>query len=453
MRRPYRFAMALLLAIGVAVTGCGKTDKTPPNAPPTQGDVAVLVVDDFGLGKTDYGDETKFPDENCIVGSTDVGSNGADDGLPSKYPHGELVYKVLRDQLSALTPTLTSTATTPRPAAQAGLPPLETKAEWKYRFQGTNKDYRIRLVAAHASGYRTQDVLDEIGVRLNALKSERQAFHRFVINLSFVVIPCNVIKWLDDSEVDGLLVTYNEMLAKDERLRKGLADYTDDGKLTRDAARRPGFTVRVLQKDDLASMRIYLVSAFYRKVSLTVFGAGENKDLKLMAQIYADSHWLRFRDKWIKPGATTGTASPTSDTTDKVIPVGAAGNGIKLGDPPNQTRKALRFPFAPGLWEFVVSASAFSEWKEYDVLNSGEVKLDGHGPSVEPLSFGTSFAAPKLSALEAIYLLKTGRVVCDGHSPPLGYVDLKNTPVDVTTNSPWQNKTSWEGICNDFPQG
>ena len=34
---------------------------------------------------------------------------------------------------------------------------------------------------------------------------------------------------------------------------------------------------------------------------------------------------------------------------------------------------------------------------------------------------GTSFAAPRLSALAGLYLFHDGPVVCDGSVPPLGY--------------------------------
>ena len=116
-------------------------------------------------------------------------------------------------------------------------------------------------------------------------------------------------------------------------------------------------------------------------------------------------------------------------------------------------RKGLPFPFAPALWDFVVSASADAEPAITARLNSGEVKLDAAGPALVPGSFGTSFAAPRLSALEARYLAETGSVACGG-TPPLGYVDLSGSPVlNLSVASPWKNqgKATWPGICATFP--
>ena len=61
--------------------------------------------------------------------------------------------------------------------------------------------------------------------------------------------------------------------------------------------------------------------------------------------------------------------------------------------------------------------------------NSGEVKLDGDWGHKSPDGAtyevaGTSFAAPRLSYLEARYLLTGGQVSCDNYAPPLGYTNI-----------------------------
>jgi len=108
----------------------------------------------------------------------------------------------------------------------------------------------------------------------------------------------------------------------------------------------------------------------------------------------------------------------------------------------------LPFPFAPALWDFVVSVSSVGPH-----LNSGEVTLPGGGPAMEPNHFGTSFAAPRMSALEAMYLLKTGLTNCGAsQNPPLGYVAYYSGPVTVSPTSPWENtdKSAWNSKCATF---
>src|SRR2546427_11946790 len=101
MKGPCGLLLALLVVSGSGL-GAGTLDHaaaaaTASTTRPTPGNVAVLVVDDFGLGK-DPESTLGTKDDNCTVGANDVGSNGAGDDLPpSKYAHGELVYRVLKD--------------------------------------------------------------------------------------------------------------------------------------------------------------------------------------------------------------------------------------------------------------------------------------------------------------------------------------------------------------------
>lgn len=473
MKRLNGVVLALLLAAGVALTGCTKTgdpsgstspSPVPANAPAVPGNVAVLVVDDFGLGKNEQ--VPRGSNDNCTVATTDVGSNGAGDGeLPPGYPHGEAVYQVLRDQLDSLPATAANptTTSTPRPAgllaqvpAGQAAPPatIETSVQWKYTHAGN--DYRLKLVQAHASGYRTDTVLKGVGNKIKELQGAAEKFDRFVINLSFVVIPCDTVKFLEAKELNDLFSAYNELLRSSpssEALKKGLDGYlTSDGSAMDPAkVNDGGFTLRLLQDNRLAPLRPYLVSAYYSRIELNAKFGGQQEIIDPdLRRIYNDPGWNNFLGTWVVPGA----ASP-SPTTPKVIPVGAAGNGLKLfnpKDPMNPTRVSLPFPFAPALWDFVASATA--DPPPGAAVNSGEAKLEGTGPAFAPDSHGTSYAAPRLSAYEARYLLETGRVICDGQKPPLGYVDMtRDTPVDVSTHSPWQNKpkADWPSKCTDFP--
>jgi hypothetical protein len=452
MKGPYGVLLALLVVSGPALTG-GTLDSAAPAAVSstedrTPGNVAVLVVDDFGLGKSRDAEPGTTVD-NCTVGANDVGSNGAGDDLPpSNYAHGELVYRVLRDELTAdLGKTPVTSTATPRPAPAQ---PIETTTEWSYPVDGTS--YTVRLVAVHTDKYRVDDVLNGIRDRITALQQEE--FERFVLNLSFVVVPCDVVGWLNDPDLDDLLKTYDAMIQNDatSTLKAGLQSYlTSSGDLDMSLVRSGGFTAALLQDNALAALRPYLVGAYYKTIDVDNFNAWERP----LSTIYADAGWQSFRDDLIQPGAT-GSAL-------KIIPVGAAGNGVKYADPrldpakahdpANLIRKGLPFPFAPALWDFVVSASVDADPDVTARLNSGEIKLDGTGPGLVPGSFGTSFAAPRLSALETKYLVETGSVVCGGN-PPLGYVDLSASPViKLSVASPWKNlgKADWPSICSTFP--
>ncbi|GAB1693548.1 hypothetical protein [Krasilnikovia sp. M28-CT-15] len=448
MKRPYGTLLALLVLIGPAVGG-GAAAAAPGGSRlggSRAGDVAVLVVDDFGFGK-DPQSKPGARDENCTVGTSDVGSNGAGDDLPiSTYAHGELVYRVLADELTAdLGQPPVGSTTTPRPVPG---PPIETTTDWKFPIGGVS--HTARLVAVHTDKYRTGDILDGIRDRIAALR--RDGFQRFVLNLSFVVIPCDVVSWLNDADLDALLQTYDAMISKDPALRTGLLGYLDTaGELDPGLVRAGDFTAALLRDDGLGPMRPYLAGAFYQTININDFSVKERP----LSTIYDDPGWHGFRKQLVEPGA--------SGATLKVIPVGAAGNGVKYPDPkadPGQARdpahlirRGLPFPFAPALWDFVVSAGADGNREVTARLNSGEVRLDGTGPGLVPGSFGTSFAAPRLSALEAKYLAETGTVVCGG-TPPLGYVDLSASPVlNLSVDSPWKNRerADWPSICGSFP--
>jgi hypothetical protein len=362
------------------------------------------------------------------------------------YAHGELVYRVLRDELTAdLGKTPVASTTTPRPAPA---PPTETTTEWNYPIGG--KPYTVRLVAVHTDKYRTDDILNGIRDRITALR--REGFERFVLNLSFVVIPCDVVGWLADPDLDSLLNTYNIMIQNDptSALKTELLSYLNAvGRLDPALVRSGIFTTKLLRDTKLAALRPYLMGAFYKTIDVNSFGT----QMRPLSTIYFDAAWKTFNDQLIQPG--------TSGASLKVIPVGASGNGVKYVDPSspqaydpaNLIRRGLPFPFAPALWDSVVSVSADAAPDVTARLNSGEVKLDGTGPGLIPGSFGTSFAAPRLSALETKYLAETGFVVCGG-TPPLGYVDMSASPVlNLSVDSPWKNRgrSLWPSMCSTFP--
>jgi len=124
---------------------------------------------------------------------------------------------------------------------------------------------------------------------------------------------------------------------------------------------------------------------------------------------------------------------------------------------PNPASQSLRldFPFAPAMWNSVVSVSALpledADGNRAWYSNSGEVTFDGrwtHTATGMVLE-GTSFAAPRLSHQEALYLLTGGPVQCvtPAHVPPLGYT---NIDAGIFT---WQNlplTTAVTSYCQAF---
>jgi hypothetical protein len=450
VKRPYGSLAALLMLSSVALFACSGTTSGPDR----QAGVAILVVDDFGFGKS-QDEKPGTRDENCTIGANEVGSNGAGDDTPSMYSHGELVYQVARDELSGMLgkPDPGSLTTSPGPTAPPSplpaspsplpnpLPPTETAAEWKA------KDGRpVRLVAVHTQRYKSVEVIEGIKSEVASLvKSQR--FDRFVVNLSFVVIPCDVVDWLSDKDQNALFAAYDQLLAKDTTLRDGLKDFVTGDRLdpvkARAKAPNANLTDTILKDDRLARLRPYLAGAFYNQINGRALGFAEPNrqppQKNALMTVYADQGGKNL-DEFIRTGGD-GISGPV-----KIIPVGAAGNGVKYGEPP--TFVGLPFPFAPALWDYVVSVSSTGPH-----LNSGEVTLPGGGPAMEPNHFGTSFAAPRMSALEAMYLLKTGLTNCGAsQNPPLGYVAYYSGPVSVSPVSPWENtdKSAWNSKCATF---
>ncbi|MFG1603185.1 hypothetical protein [Actinoplanes sp. NPDC049265] len=417
MRRAYAIVLALLLVAGPASAAQAKVPSRP-----VPGNVAVLVVDDFGLGKNPRA-KTGTRTDNCTIGANEVGSNGAGDDLPpSGWSHGELVYRVLKDDLDVVA---------------GGPPDVDTAAltQWTYVIGG--QKYALRAEPVHADRYRVDELLAGLRDRIDALRKD--GFERIVLNLSFVVVPCDVVGWLDDRSLDELLTSYDEMIGHDPTgdLKDALRAYLDgSGRLDPALVRAGGFTTTLLRDKRLTPLHATLTGAYYRTIDVRAF----NADKQPLSTLIHDPAWTSFRRDLLEPGGT-----PT------VVPVGAAGNGVRDA---KGNKVGLPFPFAPALWDFVASASVDADPQIAARFNSGEVKLDGTGPAaLLPGSYGSSFAAPRLSALQAKYLAETGHTGCGG-TPSMGYVDLTGMPtLDLETSSPWKNigKVSWPGICADFP--
>jgi hypothetical protein len=447
MKLSARLTASVLMAAVLILTGCTKT------AGPIKtdfGNVAILVVDDFGFGKRQGAAIGSEKTDTCAAATNDVGSGGAgDDPPPPPYSHGEMVYSVLKNELTAFSALSPGSSTTEQQTTAGVVRNVEKSMEWTY--PATGKTVTLRLEALHVDAYTTADVIAGIKSRITALKNQSgTSFQRFVLNLSFVVLPCNMGLWVNGGD-QALLSTYATMVGSDPELQK-LRDAMNSGQT---------LTQAVLTNNEFATFRQFTISAFYNTV------VTNSDKTTAVYSVYTDQSWIDFMTFANLRGATPGTSSIT------VIPVGAAGNGAWYSPEGKPTRKQLNFPYAPGLWDGVVSVSANASTSagpspsptaspsgspgRADYSNSGEVMLDGLGPAFAPGSRGTSFAAPRLSAKEAIWLLKTGLAECNGNRPPLGYVSLGDPQFvsNLTFGSVWKDldANAWSGSsdpCPDF---
>jgi hypothetical protein len=378
-----RKLIAPLVAVAIALVG-----SAAPATPPIEAvdNVAVIVVDDF---KPERGEKPRPRSEgNCTYSpehANDVTSHGAGDGLPAGVSHGDAVYARLADELTDT----------------SGLEPIPTQADDDARWKYHGKE--IVLTRLDTGTFDTTELADRLRAKVDAMSAGPTRFRRFVLNLSFVIAPCNVPKWLRDHhmlDTDYVIALYRGLVEAVPELR----EFRDT---LETLARSPNRDDLLTADDDGLGpiRRLLAVSLFYAYV--------EQKDDALVTWIQSDP--LRTRIVRLLGNG------------NRVISVGAAGNGIWVPgtDSEPMARLRLPFPFAPALWNPVVSASASGESAKVraSFSNSGEVLLDGRTSIAGGDVRGTSFAAPRLSAKEAAYLLTGGEVSCASSFPPLGYTN------------------------------
>ncbi|WP_117213266.1 S8 family serine peptidase [Allorhizocola rhizosphaerae] len=396
-------AIALLLAATLGVVGC-----TEPAAPAEDiGNVAILVIDNF---QEVPARPTEFsPAANCPYSPEDVnvvGDQGAGDDLPDGESHGKAVYNLLEQQLNTTAGLTTATA---RPRADYGLDSaagITRLSEWSYR------DSVVLLVGMDHDRSTTGDIADRLRDTVGAMRASKVKFSRFVLNMSFVIAPCNVAQWLKEMgrfSVAEILANYQALIDAHPGLRRFQSALDD---LVRDADGREERILRADPADGLEPIRRRAaVSEFYGQIIKQNEGQVRertfNDPLKLIIEGEFGVKELR------------------------VIPVAAAGNGVLVRDDTGSLPRRVRFafPFAPAVWNAVlsVSASQKAQGSRAFYSNSGEVVMDGSWAVGSAGMQGTSFAAPRLSARHAVYLLTGGEATCQGHLPALGYTDSGRT--------------------------
>ena len=323
-------------------------------APPGTYNVAILVVDDFeqplcnlsddanclftalnqlaGEPCSEYSKECAqalvetikagLDGENCAVtpyGQGHFTRTGAQIGGGAQaVPHGQLVYEKLEEL-----------------RAKDGISSVQS--DWVSTF-----------------GYTTKSISDNLRNKIDQLSP---SFDRFVINMSFVLMPCGEVLKNYGAYLDELALA-------------------DQGEMD----------LKTVLNDILVDQQ------------------------KVLAECYANGTCPAY-----SPGDPLYGYLKEKAFTGQFIAVGAAGN------------EGAYYPYAPAIWDNVVSASAKPDSAGSSYSNWGEVQLEGVLDSylAGQTVLGTSFSAPELSYEEALYL-STGRSSTCSYNgittiPPLKY--------------------------------
>jgi hypothetical protein len=238
------------------------------------------------------------------------------------------------------------------------------------------------------------------------------ATDRFVLNLSFGIVPCRGVV-PDLAEYIDYLTDPDLQVLRDELERTGVGDVDH-------------------------TLAWYLAPPIDE-----IYPPGHFPGQSDLSFLSGDPLYARFK-------------AYADDSSRKVISVGAAGNFRGYG-----------YPLAPALWPTVVSVSA--DYQEVDggcfqgvplvgprnpdlFSNPGEVQMPGDHDT-ECSVAGTSFAAPRLSFQAARHLLQGGDVSCEGEggetTPPLAYADPY-----AEQPGPWEDyglDAAADTFCWDFP--
>jgi hypothetical protein len=409
-------ALAGLTAAVILLSGCvdngGEADDPPSqtssqSAPESA--VAILVVDDFHQ-EIDVRDErapvtasTNAPSGNCaytqdgerwdLSGAGNVfGSGGGGAGPSYPEPHGYLVYQHLQDRIGVQFPGAVPQST----SIGTGRSEVPLSKTWRWPGPSPSaSQVGVHLLGIDTQAYDTATITTRLREHVRWLTSDMK-ISKIVINMSFLIMPC---------DLTTTMTAYLDKLQQDPQTA-ALMDLLNVF---------PG-----LSRDQLPEALLYDPA----------FGAHR------LAAVYptrpGGADWI-FNDDLRRFLIDIGS-------TAEVVPVAAAGNA------------GMRYPFAPAIWHEVVSVSA--KGRAYDA-NPGEViaadeLLYTDGSTTTPF-YGTSFAAPNVSAKQGEWLLRPGATItCEGNSgssrPPLGY--------STSNSGPWLNKSLTDAAaeyCEGFP--
>jgi hypothetical protein len=294
---------------------------------------------------------------------------------------------------------------------------------------------KVCTVPVATTGYTSYAVTQ--GIKEAMAKLEEAGVSQFVLNMSFVIRPCEADLINYDNYVDQLGKTE----WRDVRgLVTGLANDAAGTEPTED----PTAIGRLLfaYRPEFAPARLW------------AWSGGDNPilpDVRYQPDNSQDPV-IRFLNTDLPEEATKGR---------RVISVAAAGNSKRP------------FPFAPAAWDSVLSITAEPASDKRPGLssayaNAGEVMLsgkyaynvpegsrfNGNDVSGELTLYGTSFAAPEFSVWAAEYLLNGGPIPCPDPNTD-DAVGETNPPLKYYPNlGKWDNldlATAAKTYCTGFP--
>ncbi len=426
-----RLVIPLVAMLITAGPVAGTDDLTPA-------DVAVIVLDDFSPGIDPAAHDANANCANTGRGANEIETSGGGGGLPEGFSHGRAVYETLRRSLQDTGFTFTAPVDIPRD-------PLVPDFLTDWRHPGLGQ--RLLLLGMDTAGFDTGRIAADLQGTLAYL---RTAFGvtRFVLNMSFVITPCDVPGWL---AAKGSPLSDTELIAAYHRL----VDRNPDADSLH---RRIDELASSLLADTLAE-RLHrdreLREITQRVATNTFYELWTARTVKQLMQLQ-DLPALAYDRVTALDPLQSFLATRPFDAG--VTSVGAAGNGVHA-----KTGHLIRinYPFAPAIWNTVVSTSALESGQRAGYSNSGEVILDGSAtlPVAATAAargvHGTSFAAPRLSARHALHLMRGHPTTCAApgkaeHLPPLGYTDIT-----AETETPqWNNLTLAAAVtthCPPFP--
>ena len=464
-----RLALVAVTVLALVGSSCGGGSDDSENQQPQR--VALLVIDDFAPASTPSPPPADGDTDKCAyrgIGTGEVGGKGAPDhGLPAGAVHGTVVLDEIRQELSRNGKWgTTGTAIADRANYGLGDPAVQIAEAWSFNASPPTRE--VILAGVHVTGYNTQQISNLMKQTVEAMKA--RGIKTFVFNMSFVVAPCDTQSYTRTEDTRVLLDMYRSLTASVESLNDLRA--TIDQLVGQNGNDLAWLRDRLDNDPSLSRVRNYFRDpAEFDKLP----------DHLKVRIFYAP---LANGERTIRPDAfSIVSADPLNSllsnlvaSTDgtRVVPVAAAGNGVGVDFQGTANEFRLDFPFAPAIWPSVVSVSATSRRAKGDdkkcsdgpagterawYSNSGEVMLDGDLRYQPPerdcvLLTGTSFAAPRLSHQQALYLLAGGTVDCGAPPqparPPLGYVDEErgNGKANV-----WLNQTvphTAQNNCPDF---
>ncbi len=315
----------------------------------------------------------------------------------------------------------------------------------------------IHLVQVNIDAFDTAVVTQRTSDAIANLQS--LGVERFVLNMSWIIVPCtpahleDVAEYIVNfctTEIAEDLGDFGARMAQHTDLEESMYDFCEDKHTIKRAieniTRKEYFYALngdlpswfdILENDPF-----YQFIACYLQEAEPGFQPGQENDFlgDMLGGIDFAPELNCDPDTVIDP-------------TLKLIPVAAAGNSAL-----SSTHGAVTFPFFPAILDGILSVSAADGSNLAHYSNHGEVRIEDsstlkyEGDVLE----GTSFSAPRISALNAVFLAQgfdhtmcqnLGGIPFANIYPPLGYMSeqggggFENLPIP----------TAVDNYCTTFP--